>query len=104
MKAALAPVSDEMLQSTPSLGQLVGSIHSGLDVDRLSMVYVGFSMEDARQLCEDAAAEANARTPGQVLADLQRGNIPFWMGTSNREAAKAFRGVDVHLGIGCASQ
>jgi carbonic anhydrase len=51
----------------------------------------GFSMEDARQLCEDAAAEADARTPGQVLADLQRGNTRFWMGTSNREADNAFQ-------------
>ena len=62
-------VSDEMLERTPSLGQLVDSIHNGLDADRLSMVYVGFSMKDARQLCEDAAAEAYARTLGQVPAD-----------------------------------
>ena len=77
----------EMLQSTPSLGQLVDSIHSGLDVDRLRMVYVGFSMKDARELCEDATAEAHARTPGQVPADLQRGDTRSWMGTSNHKAS-----------------
>ena len=39
VKAALTPVSDEMLQSThPSMGQLVGSTNSGLEADRLSMV------------------------------------------------------------------
>ena len=42
VKAALAPVSDEMLRSTPSPGQRVDSIHRGLDVDCLSMVCVGF--------------------------------------------------------------
>ena len=83
VEAALAPGSDEMLGSTPSLGQLVDSIHSGLDVDRLSMVYVGFSMKDAPQLCEDAAAEVTARTPGQVPADLQRGNTRFLDGHFN---------------------
>ena len=74
VKVALAPVSDEMLQSTPSLGQLVDSIHGELDVDRLGMVYVGFSMKDARQLFEDGVVEACARTSGQMPADLQRGH------------------------------
>ena len=63
------------------------------------MVCVGFSMEDARQLCEDAAAEADARKIGQVLTDLQYGNTRFWMVTSNCDAANAFQRVDVH-GLG----
>jgi len=51
----------------------------------------GFSMEDARNLCEESAAEAHARTPGEVLADLQRGNARFWMGNPSREVGNAFQ-------------
>ena len=64
MLSVNAPVSDDMLQSAPSLGQLAESTHDDLDLDRLSIVYVGFIMNDARQLYEDADAEMYARTFG----------------------------------------
>ena len=94
LTASCGTVSDEMLQSTPSLGQLVDSIHSGLDVECLSIVCVGFSMKDARQLCWGAAAEVYARTLGQVPADLQRGNTRLLMGTS-RSRCKRLHSRDV---------
>uniref|UniRef100_A0A7S0ZX82 carbonic anhydrase n=1 Tax=Noctiluca scintillans TaxID=2966 RepID=A0A7S0ZX82_NOCSC len=62
------------------------SIKKHVDVDH----YEGFSMEEARQQCEESAAEADARTPPEVLADLQRGNTRFWMGHPSREVENAF--------------
>ena len=38
VKAAVAPVFDEMLKSTSSMVQFVDTIHTRFDVDRLSMV------------------------------------------------------------------
>jgi len=60
-------------------------------VDSDNTEVFGFSMEDARKLCEESAAEAHARTPGDVLADLQRGNARFWMGNPSREVGNAFQ-------------
>eukprot|EP00450_Noctiluca_scintillans_P028773 CAMPEP_0194549998 /NCGR_PEP_ID=MMETSP0253-20130528/95489_1 /TAXON_ID=2966 /ORGANISM="Noctiluca scintillans" /LENGTH=438 /DNA_ID=CAMNT_0039397433 /DNA_START=45 /DNA_END=1362 /DNA_ORIENTATION=- len=62
------------------------SVKKHVDVDH----YEGFSMEEARQQCEESAAEADARTPPEVLADLQRGNTRFWMGHPSREVENAF--------------
>lgn len=50
-----------------------------------------FSMEDARQFCGEAAAEADSRTPSKVLADLQRGNARFWTGNSSKEVSNTFQ-------------
>ena len=60
VKAALALDSDEILQSTPSLGQLVGPVHSGLDVDCLSTVYVGFSDGEHSTALRSTTAEEAA--------------------------------------------
>ena len=51
----------------------------------------GFSMEDAKEHSNAAAAAAHAMTPAEVLASLQRGNARFWMGVSQRPEANAFQ-------------
>merc|ERR1719487_2847511 len=50
----------------------------------------GFSMEDAMKHSQAAAKKAQARTPKQVLSQLQKGNARFWMGVSRRPEASAF--------------
>jgi len=50
----------------------------------------GFSMEEARMHAELGCTEAAARTPFEVLADLQRGNARFWMGAATRPERSAF--------------
>eukprot|EP00656_Telonema_subtile_P054390 TRINITY_DN8123_c0_g1_i3.p1 TRINITY_DN8123_c0_g1~~TRINITY_DN8123_c0_g1_i3.p1 ORF type:complete len:393 (-),score=76.54 TRINITY_DN8123_c0_g1_i3:144-1322(-) len=56
----------------------------------LDAVWEGFSMEDARKHSELRAAEHHARTPAQVLGDLQRGNARFWLGQSAQKHSSAF--------------
>jgi len=50
----------------------------------------GFSMEQARLMAESGKAQASMRTPAQVLADLQRGNVRFWTGQAHRPEKSAF--------------
>eukprot|EP00929_Paragymnodinium_shiwhaense_P087815 TRINITY_DN4795_c0_g1_i4.p1 TRINITY_DN4795_c0_g1~~TRINITY_DN4795_c0_g1_i4.p1 ORF type:complete len:328 (+),score=47.79 TRINITY_DN4795_c0_g1_i4:83-985(+) len=50
----------------------------------------GFSMEEARQLADLGHNEAIKKTPQQVLADLQKGNMRFWTGAATRPERSAF--------------
>jgi len=50
----------------------------------------GFSMEEARQMADEGHATAMTRTPQQVLAELQRGNVRFWTGQATRPEKSAF--------------
>eukprot|EP00658_Telonema_sp_P-2_P000574 TRINITY_DN10220_c0_g2_i1.p1 TRINITY_DN10220_c0_g2~~TRINITY_DN10220_c0_g2_i1.p1 ORF type:complete len:308 (+),score=70.50 TRINITY_DN10220_c0_g2_i1:248-1171(+) len=50
----------------------------------------GFSMEDARKHSEECEAVHQARTPSQVLSELQRGNARFWLGQSAQKHGSAF--------------
>merc|ERR1719330_1771402 len=54
------------------------------------IVGVGFSMEQARIMADANQAEAMKRTPGEVLAELQRGNVRFWTGQATRPEKSAF--------------
>jgi len=54
------------------------------------VVGVGFSMEQARNMADSGQAAAMKRTPGEVLAELQRGNVRFWTGQSTRPETSAF--------------
>jgi hypothetical protein len=46
------------------------------------------SIEDAMAHSANSAAEALARSPADVLKELQRGNAHFWMGVTSRCAAR----------------
>merc|ERR1719282_2282781 len=50
----------------------------------------GFSMEQARIMAESGKAQAMTRTPQEVLAELQRGNVRFWTGQATRPEKSAF--------------
>ena len=50
----------------------------------------GFSMADAMAHAKLTAAESFARTPSDVLNELQRGNTRFWMGQARRPEVSAF--------------
>eukprot|EP00929_Paragymnodinium_shiwhaense_P002188 TRINITY_DN10239_c0_g1_i1.p1 TRINITY_DN10239_c0_g1~~TRINITY_DN10239_c0_g1_i1.p1 ORF type:complete len:393 (+),score=103.17 TRINITY_DN10239_c0_g1_i1:67-1179(+) len=50
----------------------------------------GFSMEEARNLADATHREVAAKTPQDVLADLQKGNMRFWTGTARRPEKSAF--------------
>lgn len=50
----------------------------------------GFSMEEARAAADQAQSKAMARTPVQVLTELQRGNARFWMNCATRPECSAF--------------
>eukprot|EP00929_Paragymnodinium_shiwhaense_P094457 TRINITY_DN5502_c1_g1_i1.p1 TRINITY_DN5502_c1_g1~~TRINITY_DN5502_c1_g1_i1.p1 ORF type:complete len:295 (-),score=75.01 TRINITY_DN5502_c1_g1_i1:392-1276(-) len=50
----------------------------------------GFSMEEARQLADATHQAAAKKTPQEVLADLQKGNMRFWTGNANRPERSAF--------------
>jgi len=50
----------------------------------------GFSMEEARAHADQGQTAAFARTPKEVLIDLQRGNARFWMGAATRPEKSAF--------------
>jgi len=50
----------------------------------------GFSMEEARTHADKSQQEKMSRTPGEVLAELQRGNARFWMNAANRPETSAF--------------
>lgn len=54
------------------------------------IVSVGFSMEQARMMADAGQASAMKRTPAEVLAELQRGNVRFWMGQASRPEKSAF--------------
>mmetsp|Transcript_21314 Transcript_21314/g.56423 ORF Transcript_21314/g.56423 Transcript_21314/m.56423 type:complete len:350 (-) Transcript_21314:284-1333(-) len=51
---------------------------------------MGFTMEEARRVADLGQEQAVARTPQQVLAELQRGNARFWMGGATRPEKSAF--------------
>mmetsp|Transcript_44980 Transcript_44980/g.127231 ORF Transcript_44980/g.127231 Transcript_44980/m.127231 type:complete len:330 (+) Transcript_44980:68-1057(+) len=50
----------------------------------------GFSMEESRQRAEREAEEALARSPAEILAGLQKGNVRFWTGHGSRVEKTAF--------------
>uniref|UniRef100_A0A7S2PWV4 Carbonic anhydrase n=1 Tax=Zooxanthella nutricula TaxID=1333877 RepID=A0A7S2PWV4_9DINO len=56
----------------------------------LPAVWEGFSMEEARAHADSEQSKALARSPEEVLAELQRGNARFWMNTAARPEASAF--------------
>lgn len=47
-------------------------------------------MKEAREYSESCAQEVRSRTPREVLAELQKGNARFWMGTAKRPEVSAF--------------
>jgi len=51
---------------------------------------LGFSMEQARSMADASQAAAMTRTPAEVLAELQRGNVRFWTGQATRPEKSAF--------------
>jgi len=53
-------------------------------------VWEGFSMADAREHAERVGKKANAKSPAEVLAQLQKGNARFWTGMSTRPEINAF--------------
>jgi len=54
------------------------------------VVGVGFSMEQARIMADANQAEAMKRSPAEVFAELQRGNVRFWTGQATRPEKSAF--------------
>mmetsp|Transcript_114095 Transcript_114095/g.317433 ORF Transcript_114095/g.317433 Transcript_114095/m.317433 type:complete len:299 (+) Transcript_114095:73-969(+) len=50
----------------------------------------GFSMEEARRRADEAHSQVLKMSPREVLAELQRGNARFWMGSASRPEASAF--------------
>lgn len=50
----------------------------------------GWSMMQAREMAEASKAAAMKRTPAEVLAELQRGNVRFWTGQATRPEKSAF--------------
>eukprot|EP00929_Paragymnodinium_shiwhaense_P060897 TRINITY_DN303_c1_g1_i1.p1 TRINITY_DN303_c1_g1~~TRINITY_DN303_c1_g1_i1.p1 ORF type:complete len:354 (+),score=73.22 TRINITY_DN303_c1_g1_i1:85-1146(+) len=50
----------------------------------------GFSMAEARQLADAGHDEAIKKTPQEVLAQLQKGNMRFWTSTAHRPERSAF--------------
>lgn len=69
----------------PSRKASESSVHSLDDV-----VGLGFSMEQARSMADASQAAAVTRSPGEVLAELQRGNVRFWTGQATRPEKSAF--------------
>lgn len=51
---------------------------------------VGFSMEQARCMADAGQAAAMNRSPAEVLAMLQKGNVRFWTGQATRPERSAF--------------
>merc|ERR1712066_1021855 len=47
-------------------------------------------MEQARCMADAGQAVAMTRTPAEVLAELQRGNVRFWTGQATRPERSAF--------------
>merc|ERR1712066_797453 len=47
-------------------------------------------MEQAREMADSGQALAMKRTPAEVLAELQRGNVRFWAGQATRPEKRAF--------------
>merc|ERR1719464_2657754 len=60
------------------------------DHNHEEIVGAGFSMEQARSMAECGKQQAMTRTPAEVLADLQRGNVRFWTGAATRPEKSAF--------------
>jgi len=50
----------------------------------------GFSMEESRQRADKEQEEALARSPAEILAGLQKGNVRFWTGTAKGAEQSAF--------------
>eukprot|EP00929_Paragymnodinium_shiwhaense_P021526 TRINITY_DN14014_c0_g1_i2.p1 TRINITY_DN14014_c0_g1~~TRINITY_DN14014_c0_g1_i2.p1 ORF type:complete len:327 (-),score=60.14 TRINITY_DN14014_c0_g1_i2:242-1222(-) len=50
----------------------------------------GFSMAEARQLADTSHKAAAEKSPQDVLADLQKGNMRFWTGAARRPERSAF--------------
>jgi len=50
----------------------------------------GFSMEEARVHTDERQSVVMKRSPGEVLAELQRGNARFWMNCASRPERSAF--------------
>eukprot|EP00929_Paragymnodinium_shiwhaense_P073604 TRINITY_DN3757_c1_g1_i1.p1 TRINITY_DN3757_c1_g1~~TRINITY_DN3757_c1_g1_i1.p1 ORF type:complete len:314 (+),score=41.16 TRINITY_DN3757_c1_g1_i1:61-1002(+) len=50
----------------------------------------GFSMAEARELADTTHKEVALKSPSEVLADLQKGNMRFWTGAARRPERSAF--------------
>jgi len=50
----------------------------------------GFSMREAREYAEQIGSSKRARTPQEVLDNLQKGNARFWTGAATRPEMSAF--------------
>ena len=60
------------------------------DADGAPVAWEGFSMEDAKIHASLQVANAKAKTPTDVLQQLQRGNARFWAGKATRPEVSAF--------------
>eukprot|EP00929_Paragymnodinium_shiwhaense_P086491 TRINITY_DN46_c2_g5_i1.p1 TRINITY_DN46_c2_g5~~TRINITY_DN46_c2_g5_i1.p1 ORF type:complete len:308 (+),score=88.25 TRINITY_DN46_c2_g5_i1:80-1003(+) len=61
-----------------------------MEGEAMAAGWEGFSMEEARQLADASHQAAAAKTPQEVLAELQKGNMRFWTGNANRPENSAF--------------
>jgi len=60
------------------------------DVDGAPVAWEGFTMEDAKIHASLQEAQMKAKTPTDVLQELQRGNARFWAGKATRPEVSAF--------------
>eukprot|EP00929_Paragymnodinium_shiwhaense_P089397 TRINITY_DN4954_c1_g1_i1.p1 TRINITY_DN4954_c1_g1~~TRINITY_DN4954_c1_g1_i1.p1 ORF type:complete len:363 (-),score=67.37 TRINITY_DN4954_c1_g1_i1:339-1427(-) len=65
-------------------------IGRGLLPEPVAAGWQGFSMEEARELAEATYEATLAKTPQEVLAELQKGNVRFWTGAAMRPEKSAF--------------
>jgi carbonic anhydrase len=61
------------------------------DDDVMAGGWEGFSMAEALQHADSASENIKRKTPQEVLAQLQRGNVRFWMGASKKPESGAFQ-------------
>lgn len=78
--------SKDRSPSKKFVGGQTMSPEDGMDL----ITCAGWSMVQARELAEQRKAAAARRTPMEVLAELQKGNVRFWTGQGNRPEKSAF--------------
>eukprot|EP00929_Paragymnodinium_shiwhaense_P098890 TRINITY_DN6040_c0_g1_i2.p1 TRINITY_DN6040_c0_g1~~TRINITY_DN6040_c0_g1_i2.p1 ORF type:complete len:353 (+),score=78.49 TRINITY_DN6040_c0_g1_i2:89-1147(+) len=63
---------------------------AGEEEEAMAAGWQGFSMAEARELADACQKRAFTKTPQEVLAELQKGNMRFWTGCATRPEKSAF--------------
>mmetsp|Transcript_83153 Transcript_83153/g.209606 ORF Transcript_83153/g.209606 Transcript_83153/m.209606 type:complete len:330 (+) Transcript_83153:99-1088(+) len=83
-------ISKQENDMNESASRARGSKQRAADEAEPPVGWQGFSMEEARMHTDEKQSMVMKKTPGEVLAEIQRGNARFWTNSASRPEKSAF--------------